>query len=205
MSVLLVFAEVAIALIAGLAGIMFWTVALQLPFVVPAIAIGILALARPATVRTKKWLRRTLHVTSVVNACSCLYFGIALVGSHAESERYVVRTGYTGWVFIVLDNPQGRAPEYDGSRRVYRVPENGILVTQFPSNDGWTRSPVQYQEQSGKTTIAVESSFSAGTWSNSRCRLNFVQVWIGAGPPQYFPEPMDRVSEVACATARTAN
>lgn len=195
----LVFGEIAIALVAGLAGVVFWTIAIQLPFVVPAIAIGLLALARPSAVHTKKWLRRTLHVTSVVNACSCLYFGVSLIGSHAEPERYVVRTGYAGWVVIVFDRPQGQAPEYDGSRRVYRVPENGILVTQFSSNDGWTRTLAQYQDQSGKPTTSVESTVSVGSWSDTRCSLTYARLWIGPGPPRYFPDPMDRVSGVACS------
>jgi len=53
-----------------------------------------------------------------------------------EQEVVVVPKGFTGYVIIIFNQENGQPVKYDGKKRVYEVPPNGILKTQFNVNDG---------------------------------------------------------------------
>jgi len=54
----------------------------------------------------------------------------------AEPEIYLIPTGYEDSFFVVFDVSTGGKPDHEGKSRVYTIPVNGILETQFPFNDG---------------------------------------------------------------------
>lgn len=54
-----------------------------------------------------------------------------------EQEVVVVPKGFKGYVIIIFNQKNGHPVKYDGKRRVYEVPSNGILKTQFEVNEGW--------------------------------------------------------------------
>lgn len=54
-----------------------------------------------------------------------------------EPVTYLLPKGYTGPVYVVYGVKSGREPEYKGDRRIYRIPDDGILLTQMPVNEGW--------------------------------------------------------------------
>jgi hypothetical protein len=48
-----------------------------------------------------------------------------------EPEVYLLPDGYVGPVLIVYDQPTGEPRKYEAGARVYEIPENGMLLTQF--------------------------------------------------------------------------
>lgn len=54
-----------------------------------------------------------------------------------DKETYVLEEGFRGEVFVIYDNKYGEDIEYlEEGHRIYRIPSNGVLLTQFKTNDG---------------------------------------------------------------------
>jgi len=51
-------------------------------------------------------------------------------------EIYLIPKDYTGKIEIYFDQADGSAMEFEDSVRVYRIPETGVLKTQFKFNAG---------------------------------------------------------------------
>lgn len=64
-----------------------------------------------------------------------------------EDEVYIVPKNYTGYVVIIYDQKKGAEPKYEGKKRVYEIPSNGILKTQFTGNYEWSHFPEFYYEK----------------------------------------------------------
>lgn len=67
-----------------------------------------------------------------------------------EQEIYLLPKGYTGHVLVILNQKNGTPKKYEGKARVYEIPENGILKTQFSNNEGWTELPQFYYDRIDK-------------------------------------------------------
>ncbi|MBO0861964.1 MAG: hypothetical protein J2P21_26430 [Chloracidobacterium sp.] len=63
-----------------------------------------------------------------------LYFWQKEIG---DDEVFILPKGYNGCVFILHDQKNGRPKRYELGKRVYEIPDNGILKTQFSLNTGW--------------------------------------------------------------------
>jgi hypothetical protein len=50
-------------------------------------------------------------------------------------ERYLLPEDFRGVVYVVFNQENGKEKEYEGIHRVYRIPESGILFTQFSQNE----------------------------------------------------------------------
>jgi hypothetical protein len=93
--------------------------------------------------------------------------GLALFLScndYAEKEKYLIPDSFRGKVIIFFNQPQGQAKKYEKKHvRVYSIPNNGILTTQFSTNPGFmpigaeeyflknnegqlTKLPIRYEE-----------------------------------------------------------
>lgn len=70
----------------------------------------------------------------------------------AEPETYLIQSNFTGKVNILFSKETGAAKEYDGKRRVYRIPSDGILITQFKTNDGFIDREYYSVDNTGKRT-----------------------------------------------------
>jgi hypothetical protein len=75
----LLLAELLVALLAAIFGLLSWTLLLLLPAIVPAAFLGVRALSQPAVVESTPWMRRTLHATSFLNALVVLGFLFAIL------------------------------------------------------------------------------------------------------------------------------
>ena len=64
--------------------------------------------------------------------------------SRGEDEVIIVPQGYTGYVLIIYGQKNGASPKYEDERRIYEIPSDGILKTQFSNNPGWTNLPKFY-------------------------------------------------------------
>lgn len=63
---------------------------------------------------------------------------------HGEKEVIVVPTNYKGYIIIIYNQiGKSKRAYYKGSR-LYRVPSNGILKTDFPNNYGYIDIPQFY-------------------------------------------------------------
>lgn len=82
-------------------------------------------------------------------------FGSIFIWDRAERELHLLPAGYEGAVIIVFNDPNGAAARYDGKSRVYEIPESGVLRTQFPPNDGWSRPVYMYVDEEGRRTPIV--------------------------------------------------
>jgi hypothetical protein len=54
----------------------------------------------------------------------------------AEKEKFLIPKDYRGRVVVFFDQKKGFKKEYIDKARIYRIPANGILLTQFSENPG---------------------------------------------------------------------
>ena len=80
--------------------------------------------------------------------------GVALFiwykGTEAEPELHIIPSDYEGPVVIIFGDTNGQAKTYEDGFRVYKIPDHGILVTQFERQTGYIRP--------GKLKYVYESS-----------------------------------------------
>lgn len=50
---------------------------------------------------------------------------------YSESETFLIPDNYTGTIVIIYNQDTGNKKDYQDDRRLYRVPSDGILYTQF--------------------------------------------------------------------------
>ena len=55
---------------------------------------------------------------------------------HPEPESYYIPKGFQGRINIIFNQSKGESFKYENGRRVYLVPSNGILLTQFKDEYG---------------------------------------------------------------------
>ena len=70
----------------------------------------------------------------------------------AEPETYLLPKGFTGRVNIILNQKEGSPIKYEDKRRVYEIPADGILLTQFTINDGFIDRKYYYVDSVGNRT-----------------------------------------------------
>ena len=64
-----------------------------------------------------------------------------------EDAIFIVPKNYTGYIIVITDQKTGEKPKNEGEKRVYYIPKNGILMTQFSNNSGWSNFPEFYYEK----------------------------------------------------------
>lgn len=67
-----------------------------------------------------------------------------------EEEVYILPKNYVGVVYIIFNQKSGAQPKFEAKKRVYEIPPNGILKTQFGINEGWHEIPEYYYADEGK-------------------------------------------------------
>lgn len=65
----------------------------------------------------------------------------------AEDAIFILPKNYTGYIVVIHGQKSSTKPKYEGKKRVYEIPANGILKTQFSNNPGWTNFPEFYYER----------------------------------------------------------
>ncbi|MGS2762176.1 DUF6843 domain-containing protein [Sinomicrobium sp. M5D2P9] len=116
-------------------------------------------------------------------------------GPSGEEAIFVVPENYTGYILVIYDQENGAEKEYKDKARIYRIPSNGILLSKFPTNPGWSDFPKFYyrnidqeneirftmdRELPADTVIATGgSSGYASRDSEGKKGIRFVQYYIG--------------------------
>ena len=96
------------------------------------------------------WMKHAL-LLALVTLAGCGY---------AEPEIHLIPDGYVGPVFIVQEWPDGQPERYEEGRRLYEIPADGLLLTQFSSNDGIIDDRYYYVSPSGERREIVGRSYS---------------------------------------------
>ncbi|MCX2679362.1 hypothetical protein OOZ15_05350 [Galbibacter sp. EGI 63066] len=86
---------------------------------------------------------RNLILTLILG---CIFLSCAEEG---EDSIRLIPKGYEGPVLIVFNQSKGEPKEYEDGKRVYRIPENGILETQFEPNYGIQKHQFFYVDSLG--------------------------------------------------------
>jgi len=64
------------------------------------------------------------------------YVAFSIVNAFARPETFLIPDGFNGVVYIVYDEQIGEPKEFEGLRRVYKIPETGVLFTKFKQTQG---------------------------------------------------------------------
>jgi hypothetical protein len=84
--------------------------------------------------------------------------GHLLIFNRAEPEAILIPKGYEGEVIIIFDQKDGQPVKYEGKERIYEIPENGVLITQFSWTTGFTDKRFYYISQGKRENIEKVSS-----------------------------------------------
>lgn len=95
------------------------------------------------------FLNIILIILFTIFSCKSLY-------NTGENSIRLLPEGYIGSVIILYDQLNGVAKEYENSKRIYRIPENGILRTQFNVNTGIQNVKTYYLDSTGKRKLIPE-------------------------------------------------
>ncbi len=70
----------------------------------------------------------------------------------AEDTVRLIPEGYVGPVLIIFNQKDGEPKDYEGGKRIYRIPESGVLKTQFGPNYGVQNHQFFYVDKNGDRT-----------------------------------------------------
>lgn len=67
-----------------------------------------------------------------------------------DNEMFILPEGYRGVVYIFYDQKNGEPIKSEQGKRVFEIPPNGILKTQFSLNTGWHSPGKYFYKENGK-------------------------------------------------------
>jgi hypothetical protein len=112
-----------------------------------------------------------------------LFVGVILIFSRAKPELYLVPENFKGEIIVLFDQPDGESMKYLDGKRIYNIPQSGVLFTQFPWNPGSKNRKFCYSINGNMKTI--EETKQTALSKKETIDSNFVSV-IDKGP--YFYE-----------------
>jgi hypothetical protein len=118
------------------------------------VVISIVAIQALKTVdRSKTRLLGNLLNSSALSLYLLVIVAIGWEFFSATRERFVIPEGYEGEVYLVHGVPGGKPEERSFYRtETYRIPGDGVLLSQVPMNISGTRSEYYYESKDGKLT-----------------------------------------------------
>jgi len=101
-----------------------------------------------------------------------------LISCHqqAEPETYIIPESFTGKVNIIFNRKEGSEKKYEDGRRVYEVPNDGILLTQFTTNDGFINRKYYYKSQSGE--LKLLHTLASDTTAREKADKNEIGIFL---------------------------
>jgi hypothetical protein len=69
--------------------------------------------------------------------------------NNPEPETYLIPKGFRGRVSIIFNQKDGAPIRYENGRRIYEIPSNGILLTQFKDEYGIINHEYYYVDSFG--------------------------------------------------------
>ena len=86
----------------------------------------------------------------IVVGIPLIYVAISFYNSFATSETYLIPDNYKGPVIVIFNQADGQAKEFEGGRRLYKIPSSGVLFSQFKDEQGWINQEYYYVTATGK-------------------------------------------------------
>jgi len=152
---------------------------------------------------TKNWKFKLLTI-----GLPLAFVGYSFYNSFTTPERYLIPEDYRGSVMVIFNQKDGQKKEFEGKRRLYRIPSTGVLFTQFKDEQGWIDqdyylvSPngqrkklgvldtrdfneewtlVKNPKEPPRDSLAVFNPGTMGTMGNSGDTDSkvFLQLWVG--------------------------
>jgi hypothetical protein len=88
---------------------------------------------------------------------SWILFPLIILGlascQNPEPADFLIPKGYSGRVAVVFEQKQGEKPKYANGRRIYEIPSNGILLTQFKAEFGFIDYRYFIVDSNGRQTL----------------------------------------------------
>ena len=101
----------------------------------------------------------------------------------AERATIIMPIGFKGDVTIIFNQKNGSSTKYENGRRIYEIPSDGVLITKFTSDYGFTDFQYYYidslknkvmlrkfsnaEESKLSNVIGIFGSGTMGTYGNS--------------------------------------
>ncbi len=84
---------------------------------------------------------------------------IVLIGYwRSKADVYIFPYGYTGKATVIYDQPSGAAEKFMGKKRVFEIPQDGILRTKFNYKGNLTE--FYYRLPNGKLSQITENFYA---------------------------------------------
>jgi hypothetical protein len=78
------------------------------------------------------------------------YVGFSIINAFARPETFLLPDNFMGVAYVIYDKQHGQPKEYEGLRRVYRIPGTGVLFTKFPQTQRIHNRKFYYVTKSGE-------------------------------------------------------
>lgn len=117
----------------------------------------------------------------------CLFLLLTIISCAQKAEHTIrlIPEGYKGAVLIIFSQKNGEPKEYEGKKRVYRIPENGVLRTQFEPNYGVQNHQFFYVNSSNSRTeipfVLVQGKETLDEIKNDGKTYAYFEKAIGEG------------------------
>lgn len=174
-------AAVGLLLLFGLTGGVLMLLALG---TLPALVLFGIAVVRPAFFKRHRFAAGYAGVSAIV-AVGAVGWIIGWFASASPAPLYLLPVGYTGPAVVVYDQPDGVPEWFEDGRRVYAIPDSGVLRTQSAPDDGLhsgqsafayvddrgRRRPLPYVDWPHKPRPAGPDTFVSGLSGASARRL----------------------------------
>ena len=114
--------------------------------------------------------RNDKHLTSKLNKLLinsfALYFLLQASAclTNPEKETFLFPENFRGAAYIIYHQKNGEPKAYEQNRRLYQIPDNGILFTQFKAEYGRTDQDYFFVDRAGKRTPFVQKE----AWISSK-------------------------------------
>jgi hypothetical protein len=76
----------------------------------------------------------------------CSFFLMFWLNS-AEPETFLIPQNFRGRITIFYEEPCGQKPIYENGRRIYKFPENGILISNFKRPQGYLNQEFYFVDE----------------------------------------------------------
>lgn len=77
------------------------------------------------------------------------YVGFSILNAFARPETFLLPDGFEGVAYVIYDEQIGEPKEFEGLRRVYIIPETGVLFTKFKQTQGIHNRIFYYVNKNG--------------------------------------------------------
>lgn len=151
---------------------------------------------------------RNGKLTVIMNFLTAILITLLSSGCyrHAEPEMYLIPKDFTGRATVVFNQKNGDSVKYENGRRVYKIPANGICLTQFKPTYGITDRQYFYVDSLGNRTllpIYIEEHQSDGTIKWIVKDDNTVGIFLDGTTGQYADGEKAPFQEIAVSSLNT--